>query len=245
MSIATNFSKSKFLKSVYPYTLTYQFRKNPFLRISETTGIRRFTTEEFGVNANDPDHLAASTIRNGEFKDVDQKPIDPVFLEPQRIPPTYGHIVCQLHFRSYLPGPMDFFVDFSRRVAHALKMPCSGSIPLPTRTSRWTVIRGPFVHKKSQENFERKTHKRLLTIRDTDREVVERWLWYLTRNCPAGVGMKVTLWEWEKLRVGKEMKVTESMEGMDAQDVVVKVAEALVKEIEKDLINDVESSDKS
>ncbi|CAG8546133.1 13860_t:CDS:1 [Acaulospora colombiana] len=129
-------------------------------------------------------------------------------------------------------------------------MPCSGSIPLPTQTSRWTVIKGPFVHKKSQENFERKTHKRFLIIKDTNREVVERWLWYLTKSCPAGVGMRVTLWEWEKLGVGKEMlqnasgkkrrmlKDVESTRGVDVRDVVVEVANALVKDMEKELVSE-------
>ncbi|RIB01446.1 hypothetical protein C2G38_2010017 [Gigaspora rosea] len=70
---------------------------------------------------------------------------------------------------------MDFYIDFARRSAYALNMPCSGTIYLPTKTSRWTAICGPFVHKKSQENFERK-NKRLLVIKNTNRFVVERWL---------------------------------------------------------------------
>lgn len=42
----------------------------------------------------------------------------------------------------------------------------AGPIPLPTRISRWTVLRGPFVDKKSREQFEIRTHKRLLDIVD-------------------------------------------------------------------------------
>ena len=43
----------------------------------------------------------------------------------------------------------------------------SGPIPLPTKTQRWTVLRSPHVDKKSREQFELKTHKRLIEIRDS------------------------------------------------------------------------------
>ncbi len=40
----------------------------------------------------------------------------------------------------------------------------AGPIPLPTQISRYTVIRSPHVDKKSREQFEMRTHKRLLDI---------------------------------------------------------------------------------
>lgn len=40
----------------------------------------------------------------------------------------------------------------------------AGPIPLPTKISRWTILRSPFVNKKSREQFEIRTHKRLLDI---------------------------------------------------------------------------------
>ena len=40
----------------------------------------------------------------------------------------------------------------------------SGPIPLPTKTQRWTVLRSPHVDKKSREQFEIRTHKRLIDI---------------------------------------------------------------------------------
>ena len=39
-----------------------------------------------------------------------------------------------------------------------------GPIPLPTKINRYTVLRGPHVDKKSREQFEIRTHKRLLDI---------------------------------------------------------------------------------
>ena len=37
-------------------------------------------------------------------------------------------------------------------------------LPLPTTINRWTVLRGPHVNKKSREQFERRTHHRLIDI---------------------------------------------------------------------------------
>lgn len=146
---------------------------------------------------------------------------------------------------------MDFFVDFARRAAFYLSIPCSGTIYLPTQTTRWTVPRGPFVHKKSQENFERKTHKRLLTFKDANKNVIDRLLLYLTKNCPPGIGMRVTRWEWEDLGVGKRMlenaktkeesrmyinveKKSVDNDGKKALS-VSNIADMLIKGMEKDL----------
>ncbi|RKP08294.1 ribosomal protein S10 domain-containing protein, partial [Thamnocephalis sphaerospora] len=118
---------------------------------------------------------------------------------PERVPSQYDHVVCNLHFRSFEPSVMDFYVDFARRAAAAFRIPCSGMAYLPTKTQRWTVPRSPFVHKKSQENFERKHHKRVIQLKDANPEVVGRLLTYLRRTCPAGVGIKATTWEHESL----------------------------------------------
>ena len=49
----------------------------------------------------------------------------------------------------------------------------AGPIPLPTRINRYTVLRGPHVDKKSREQFEIRTHKRLLDILEPTQETVE------------------------------------------------------------------------
>jgi small subunit ribosomal protein S10 len=51
-------------------------------------------------------------------------------------------------------------VDIARRTGAKV----AGLIPLPTSISRYTVLRGPHVNKKSREQFELRTHKRLLDI---------------------------------------------------------------------------------
>ena len=60
----------------------------------------------------------------------------------------------------------------------------AGPVPLPTKIERWTVNRSPHVDKKSMDQFERRTHKRLLDIIDPTAKTVDE----LRRlNLPAGV----------------------------------------------------------
>lgn len=49
----------------------------------------------------------------------------------------------------------------------------AGPIPLPTRISKFTVLRGPHVDKKSREQFEIRTHKRLLDILEPNQQTLE------------------------------------------------------------------------
>ena len=53
------------------------------------------------------------------------------------------------------------------RTAEKTGAQVSGPIPLPVKTERWTVLRSPHVDKKSREQFELRTHKRLLDINDS------------------------------------------------------------------------------
>ena len=64
----------------------------------------------------------------------------------------------------------------------------SGPIPLPTRTNKFTVLRSPHVNKKSREQFEMRTHKRLIDIFEANPRTVEA----LNRLVvPAGVFVKI------------------------------------------------------
>ncbi|KAJ2804624.1 mitochondrial 37S ribosomal protein rsm10, partial [Coemansia helicoidea] len=83
---------------------------------------------------------------------------------------------------------------------------CSGAVPMPTVVRRWTVLRSPFVHKSSMEVFERRTRKRVLFVRDSDPEVVAKWLAYIHDNIPVGIGMKYWLHEHEPLDIGDRIE---------------------------------------
>ena len=121
--------------------------------------------------------------------------------------PTHGVHVATLHLRSYEDGVpnLDLFADFARRAAFAIGIPASGVAHLPTRTSLWTVPRSPFVHKKSQENFWRKTHSRAIKLYDANDQVVDRWLHFLRIHALPGVGQKAELFRYHELGVGNKL----------------------------------------
>jgi small subunit ribosomal protein S10 len=122
------------------------------------------------------------------------------YFEPLRRPITHGGIpVCDLQLRSYSVRNLEFMADFAMRAAYFAKLPASGPVPLPKRVERWTVPRGNFVHKKSQENFERITYKRLIRIKDAHPETVELWLAFLRQHQYHGVGMKAHVWGWDEI----------------------------------------------
>ncbi len=64
----------------------------------------------------------------------------------------------------------------------------SGPIPLPTKIERYTVLRSPHVNKKSREQFEMRTHKRLIDILDTNEDTVEA---LMKLQLPAGVSVDI------------------------------------------------------
>ena len=63
-----------------------------------------------------------------------------------------------------------------------------GPIPLPTVRNRWTVLRSPHVDKKSREQFEIRTHKRLLDILQPTPETVDA---LMKLDLPAGVDVEI------------------------------------------------------
>jgi len=66
----------------------------------------------------------------------------------------------------------------------------AGPIPLPTRIERFTVIRGPHIDKRSREQFELRTHKRIIDVLDPTQSTVEN----LSRlSLPAGVGITIKM----------------------------------------------------
>ena len=65
----------------------------------------------------------------------------------------------------------------------------SGPIPLPTRIKRFTVIRSPHVDKDSREQFEIRTHKRIVDILDPTSRTIDS-LTHL--DLPAGVNIEIS-----------------------------------------------------
>ena len=66
----------------------------------------------------------------------------------------------------------------------------SGPIPLPTRINKFTVLRSPFVNKKSREQFEMRTHKRLIDILNASPKTVDS---LMRLDLPTGVDIEIKL----------------------------------------------------
>ncbi|WND02793.1 30S ribosomal protein S10 [Temperatibacter marinus] len=65
-----------------------------------------------------------------------------------------------------------------------------GPIPMPTKIEKFTVLRGPHVNKKSREQFEMRTHKRLLDIVDPTPQTVDA---LMKLDLSAGVDVEIKL----------------------------------------------------
>ena len=66
----------------------------------------------------------------------------------------------------------------------------SGPVPLPTRIRKYTVLRSPHVNKDSREQFETRTHQRLIDIRDPSPAMIDS---LMDLDLPAGVDLQVKL----------------------------------------------------
>ncbi len=77
-------------------------------------------------------------------------------------------------------------VDTAKRTGARI----AGPIPLPTRISRYTVLRSPHIDKKSREQFEMRQHKRMVDIIDPSQKTLDA----LTGlDLPAGVHVEIKL----------------------------------------------------
>ena len=65
-----------------------------------------------------------------------------------------------------------------------------GPVPLPTTINKYTVLRGPHIDKKSREQFEIRTHKRLVDIMDPTQQTVDA---LMKLELAAGVDVEIKL----------------------------------------------------
>lgn len=66
----------------------------------------------------------------------------------------------------------------------------AGPIPLPTKINRYTVLRSPHVDKKSREQFEIRTHKRLIDILEPPQQTIDS---LMKLDLSAGIDVAITL----------------------------------------------------
>ena len=75
-------------------------------------------------------------------------------------------------------------VDTTKRTGATI----AGPVPLPTRTRKFTVLKSPHIDKKSREQFESRTHKRLIDILEPTSQTVEA---LMKLDLPAGVDVEI------------------------------------------------------
>lgn len=131
--------------------------------------------------------------------------VQATYLAPLKREATHNIPVCDLQLRSYSVRNLEVFTDFALRAAYFLNLPAAGPVPLPKIIERWTVPRASFIFKKSQENFERKTMRRLIQIKDGHPETVSIWLAFLRKYQYFGVGMKANVYDHSGLNVTEDM----------------------------------------
>ena len=66
----------------------------------------------------------------------------------------------------------------------------AGPVPLPTKIEKYSVMRSPFIDKDSQEQFEIRTHKRLIDVLDPSQQTINA---LMKLNLPAGVDIEIKL----------------------------------------------------
>lgn len=136
-------------------------------------------------------------------------------LDIPRIPepkPTHNLLTCTLTLTTHNPSHLPFLLYFSRHSAHALGLPVSPPIHLPTNTKKYYVIKGPFVHAKTKEVFEEKKYSGCVQIFDGEKSVVDDWVEYVKKNLPAGVDVETEKFEF----TGVQDAVKSRIEGVES-----------------------------
>ena len=85
-----------------------------------------------------------------------------------------------------LDQSVEEIVDTARRTGARI----SGPVPLPTEINKLTVLRSPFIDKKSREQFEVRTHKRLVDILEPTAQTVDA---LMKLELAAGVDVEIKL----------------------------------------------------
>ena len=94
----------------------------------------------------------------------------------------------RIRLKAFDPAVIDQTASAIVRTALKTGASVSGPIPLPTRRQLYTVLRSPHVDKKSREQFELKTHKRLIDIHESRPQTIDA----LTKlDLAAGVDVEI------------------------------------------------------
>ncbi|MGD2080303.1 MAG: 30S ribosomal protein S10 [Nitrospirota bacterium] len=96
----------------------------------------------------------------------------------------------RIKLRAYDHRVLDLSVREIVETAHRTGARIAGPVPLPTKINKYTVLRSPHVDKKSREQFEIRTHKRLIDIYDATPQTVDA---LMKLELAAGVDVEIKL----------------------------------------------------
>lgn len=115
----------------------------------------------------------------------------PELYKPPILKPTHRIHVATLVIEAYNPekDQLPLVAGFALQAAYHLGIPVTRPAAMPIKTELHTVLRSGFVHKKSQENFWRLTHRRVIKAYDSNEEVINRWVNYLRTEAVRGTNV--------------------------------------------------------
>jgi len=96
----------------------------------------------------------------------------------------------RIKLRAYDHRVLDLSVKEIVDTAHRTGARIAGPVPLPTKINKYTVLRSPHVDKKSREQFEIRTHKRLIDIFEATPQTVDA---LMKLELAAGVDVEIKL----------------------------------------------------
>ena len=96
----------------------------------------------------------------------------------------------RIRVQAYEPKTLDSSVRQIIETAERFGKKFTGPVPLPTNIKKYSVNRASFIFKKSQEQFEMRTHTRLLDILEPSQELIEA---LSNLSLPAGVSIEVQM----------------------------------------------------
>ena len=99
-----------------------------------------------------------------------------------------AHQIIRISLKAYDHSLLDKSTEKIVKTAKSTGAVISGPIPLPTHRTIYTVLRSPFVNKKSREQFQTNIHKRIVDIINSTPKTVES---LMKLDLPAGVDIEI------------------------------------------------------
>lgn len=127
---------------------------------------------------------AGKDLKGLEMPPLTGGPVPKAFTVAPTLPKTHGYLVGTLFYECWRTEPqwtqsMNMFANFARWTAYALRIPTSNVVRLPEKVETWTTPKSPFVHKKQQQVFWRRTKRAQIHLYDANPEVVERFFYFM------------------------------------------------------------------